>query len=61
MLYLRDTYTAVLDSNSSSITHDYEILCVDIDIGKINYKIYVCYRPPDKEVDKKAIYRSCRS
>ena len=56
LLYLRDTYTATIDNDSSSITKDYEILCVDIEVGVIKYKVYVCYRPPDADVDKGAIY-----
>ena len=51
LLYLRDTYTATIDNDSSSITKDYEILCVDIEVGVIKYKVYVCYRPPDADVD----------
>ena len=56
MLYMRDTYTAVIDEDSCFMTKEYEILCVDIVIGKIKYKIYVCYRPPGKDIDKRAIY-----
>ena len=56
ILYLRDTYIATIDQASSSITEEYEILCVDVEIGKIKYKIYVCYRPPDAHIDKNAIF-----
>ena len=56
MLYLRDSYIAIIDQASSFITEEYEILCVDVEVGNIKYKIYVCYRPPDAHLDKNAIY-----
>ena len=60
MLYMRDSYIAEVDIDSSCIHKDYEILCVDILIGIIKYKVYVCYRPPDHDVDKAAIYNRLR-
>ena len=57
MLYLRDTYNISVDIEASCIHKEYEILCVDIEISVIKYKVYVCYRPPDHDNDKNAIYR----
>ena len=57
MLYFKDDVIATIDNNSSIIDREYEILCVDLEFGKIKYKVYVCYRPPDKDVDKNAIYK----
>ena len=41
MLYMRDTFLATADMEASSITKDYEILCVDVEVGVIKYKIYM--------------------
>ena len=57
MIYLRDHYTVSANIEASIIHKEYEILCVDVEIGVIKYKIYVCYRPPDVGNDKNAIYK----
>ena len=56
MIYLRDHYIVTADTESSCIHKEYEILCVNIEIGVIKYKLYVCYRPPDSDNHKEAIY-----
>ena len=56
MLYLKDHYTVNVDTEASCIHKEYEILCVDIEIGVIKYKIFVCYRPPDSDNTKSTIY-----
>ena len=58
MIYMRDTYTAIKDETSCFMTSKYEILCVDVEIGNIKYKIYVCYRPPNRDKDSmQALYK----
>ena len=56
MIYLRDNYIVSVDTDASCIHKEYEILCVDVEIGVIKYKIYVCYRPPDADNHKDVIY-----
>ena len=56
MLYLRDTYIASIDDDATFMTSQYEILAIDVDIGEIKYKLFVCYRPPGKDVSRSAIY-----
>ena len=46
---MRDTYNTTMDMDLCFMTKAYEILSVHLEIGKIKYKIYVCYRPPPKD------------